>query len=253
MRKAALYVQGRVVIGDSHLEAYQKLTLLEQQEHVVSGVFDTDTEEFDSDLPIDHFYNKELIFVRHGQAADPDEPDSELSEEGKVQIQQVCSYLLKTFEIKSFVGLTSPLLRCLQSALIIHELLDLDFEVQPGVMEIPIFLEEDQQYRLQNHRSKFPQFRWSTSEDWILTTETQRNFLNRTKQALQEFPSRCIVITHYGFICNVARFALCDQKANVVATGAVPPASVTFIDKQEVKCLGWTHEENSEDRPPSFV
>jgi broad specificity phosphatase PhoE len=235
MRKAALYVHGKIVLGDSHLEAFQKLTVGEQDEDLVSGEFDTDTEEFNSEMPDDHFYDKEMILLRHGLAEDAAEPDADISEVGIQQVHKLASLLVQTFEPKQFVGITSPLLRCLKTSLIIHEILDVQFKIQSSVMETPLFLEDDQQYRLQNHHDKFPQFDWFTHEDWILTKETSRNFIDRTKQALQHFPHRCIVVTHLGFICNIARLALSENKA-----ANIPPASITYICQQDVKCLGRT-------------
>lgn len=243
MRTAALYVHGRIVLGDSHLEAFRKLSALEQNEHLISGVFDTETEEFDSELPDEHFYAKEMLLIRHGDCEDPEEPDTELSDFGKNEIRKLASVLRQTFDLKDMVGISSPMLRCLQTSLILHELLDIPFQIQSEVMEIPMFLENGQQYRLQNHRSKFPQFQWPTSDDWILTKETLRNFIDRTRFALQHFPHACIVVTHYGFICNLTRLALCDTKG----VQEVPPGSVTHICKHNVKCIGWTHAGDTED------
>jgi broad specificity phosphatase PhoE len=240
MRKAALYVHGRIVLGDSHLEAYRKLSAMEQNEHLISGVFDTETEEFDSELPNEHFYNKELLLIRHGDCEDPEEPDTELSNFGEEEIRNLARILTQNFDLKDMTGICSPMLRCLQTSLILHELLDIPFQIQAEVMEIPMFLKDDQQYRLQNHRKKFPQFQWPTSEDWILNQETLTQFVERTRTALQHLPHACIVVTHYGFICNLTRLALCDTKA----IQDVPPGSVTHIDKNNVKCIGWTHAGN---------
>lgn len=245
MRKAALYVHGRIVLGDSHLEAYKKLSSVEQNERLVSGVFDTETEEFDSEMPDEHFYNKELLLIRHGDCTDPEEPDTELSDFGRDEVRNLAQVLKTTFDLKEMTGISSPLLRCLQTSLILHELLDIPFKVQSEVIETPLFLEDGQQYRLQNHRSKFPQFQWPTSEDWILTKESFSNFLNRTRHALQHLPHQCIVVTHYGFICNLAKLALCDTKVQEIERD-IPPASVTHIYRQEVKCIGWTHATNAE-------
>jgi hypothetical protein len=167
MRKAALYVQGRIVLADSHLEAYHQLTAGEQQERLVSGMFDTDTEEFDSELPEEHFFDKEMLLVRHGMAEEALEPDSDISEYGVQQVYQLAALLAQTFEPKKFTGITSPLLRCLRTSLILHELLDIDFQVRAEVMESPLFLKDDQQYRLQNHHDKFPQFHWGTSHIFV--------------------------------------------------------------------------------------
>ena len=241
MRKAALYVQGRIVLADSHLEAYQKLSCEEQNKHLVSGVFDTETEEFHSELPDEHFYNKELLLIRHGNCENLEEPDTELSDFGLNEVKKL-ALILKNFNLKDMIGISSPMLRCLQTSLILHELLNVEFKVQSNVIETPIFLENEQQYRLQNHCGKFPQFQWENYEDLILKKETYKNFLIRTKQALQDLPRICIVVTHYGFICNLTRLALCDKKAKQIEK--IPPASVTYIEKQEVKCIGWTGSNN---------
>lgn len=235
MRKAALYVQGRIVLGDSHLDAYHQLTICEQENPLVSGTFDTDTEEFESEKVVDHFYDKELILIRHGKSNDPNEPDPAISGEGDEQIRKLVS-VLRTFDVKDFVGITSPLLRCLQSSLILHELLNIDFRVQSEVMEFPFFLDDGQKYRQQNHHSKFPHFEWPTTEDWILTKECGCEFLNRTRFALQHFPHKVIVMTHFGFISNIARFALCGVKADEFFKG-ISPASITHIKQQDIRCL----------------
>ena len=238
MRKAALYVHGRIVLADSHFQAYQKLTEDEKEDDLVSGIFDTDTEEFDGEQPEDHFYDKEMVFIRHGLAEDASEPDPDLSDLGIQQVHELASLLEKTFEPKQFFGITSPLLRCLRTSLILHELLHIDFEIRPEVMEIALFLQQNQQYRLQNHHSKFPQFNWPTREDWVLNKEDPNEFCNRTKQALQHFPHNCIVVTHLGFICNITQLAAPKKKLEII-----PPASITYICKQDLKCLGRTNEE----------
>jgi len=236
MRRAALYVQGRIVLGDSHLDAFQKLSQIEQEESMASGWFDDTTEEFESDLPEDHFYNKELLFVRHGECEEPQEPDSDLSDFGKEEVRKLANVLLRSFDLKNLTGICSPMLRCLETALILHELLDVPFKVQSDIIETPLFLDEGQQYRLQNHCDKFPQFNWDDMREQVLTKETLPEFLARTKIALQHFPHRCIVVAHYGFIYNATCLALCDTKA----VQDIPPASVTHIDKQNVRCVGWT-------------
>ena len=36
----------------------------------------------------------------------------------------------------------------------------------------------------------------------------------------------------------MVRLALCDDRANSVADRGIPPASVTYINKETLKCLG---------------
>jgi broad specificity phosphatase PhoE len=233
MRKAALYVHGRVVIADSHMLAYQQLTHHEKESHITSGVFDSSTKEFESDLPEEHFYNIECVLIRHGHVTDSNEPDAPLSPVGIQKVNELCK-TLKNFDFKDFTGITSPLLRCLQTSLIIYEKLHIDFKTQASLMELPWFLNQKKQYRLQNHKLKFPQFSWESNDDFIINYESNEDFLERTKLALQNFQSKVIVITHYGFIVNAIRLALCKEKV----VSDIAPASLTYINNQDLMYQG---------------
>lgn len=49
---AALYCNGRLVTGRSHLDAWEQLSEEEKEGQITSGFFDLDTKEFMSDLEI---------------------------------------------------------------------------------------------------------------------------------------------------------------------------------------------------------
>jgi hypothetical protein len=70
MMKAELFVGGCIVIGDSHLDAFQLLSVEEKDADLVSGFFDPETHEFVSDMEKDHFFDKEMYLIRHGQCCD---------------------------------------------------------------------------------------------------------------------------------------------------------------------------------------
>ena len=238
MRKTALYIQGRIIIGDSHLEAYRKLTFIEQEsDDLVSGFFDQDTEEFCADFEKDHFFNKEIILIRHAETADPDHPDPELSENGIEQAHRIAASL-SGFSLDEFSGLSSPMLRCLQTANVLSETLGKKFKIEPKLAESPSFLPKDENFCIKNRRDVFPEFLWESSEDFLIKQESSREFADRTLAVLQSMPSKTIVITHFGLICNMVRLALCDDRANSVADRGIPPASVTYINKETLKCLG---------------
>lgn len=252
MRRAALYVHGRVVVADSHLGAYQSLTIEERTEYIVSGFIDVDTGEFDSDLAKDHFYNKEIYMVRHGETIDPDHPDPPISQQGQQQATQLAQQLVD-HDLAEFECYTSPLLRCLQTADIIAKICKLNFVVEPSLMETPSFLKKDETYELPNRKGHFPNFRWPTTERWFLQQEDRTTFAGRVRTVLQRLPRKAILISHFGVISNMACLALCNERA--IECG-VPTASLTHIDNQEVKCLGWTckptegtDETNLQDRP----
>ena len=112
MKRAALYLCGRIITGGSHLEAFEKLLPNEKDAEIVSGFFDTDTDEFEADLERDHFYNKEFYLVRHGQVEDPFDLDPKLGECGLEQIRRIASKFAAA-NLEGFCGVTSPVRRCI--------------------------------------------------------------------------------------------------------------------------------------------
>lgn len=248
MMKAALYVSGRIVVGDSHLDAYRKLSESEKDGDLVSGFYDGETEEFQSDMEKDHFYDKELFLIRHGRAEDPAAPDPDISDEGICQVQQLASELCGR-NFCGVEGITSPLLRCLRTASILQERLGIHFRIVPEVMETPHFLDEYEIFKVRNRSRQFPHFDWPTSKEWHVVHETPPDFLERVKDTLCHLPHKAIVVTHYGYICHMVKLALCDAKAQLVVEQGIPPASLTYINRQDVACLGRTHAQILQDRP----
>jgi len=244
MRRAALYVHGRIVIADSHLDAFQTLTIEERREYIVSGFIDDETGEFDSDLARDHFYNKEIYLVRHGHVEAQDDPDPEITEIGVEQAECVAEELVGT-DLSGFTCRTSPLLRCLQTAQVFSRICGLKFEVDLSLMETPNFLLPHQTFRMKNRYGDFPEFHWPTKHDWLVPYESPEGFGIRIRNVLQDLPNHSILISHFGVITNMAGMALCDEKA--IECG-VPTASLTHIDNQEVKCLGWTCKNLKEEK-----
>ena len=238
MKKAALYVHGSVIIGFNHGDAFGKLTEIEQHEFIISGFFDTDTEEFEADSTEDHFYDKEMLLVRHGEVQDQSNPDTCISAAGAEQLEKLASFLLRTLDLKEYFCLTSPLLRCLQTAQILHQIANLQFTVSPGAMETP-----EKSFCLKNHKDEFPQFDWPTSHNWDLAPETAESFLGRTKQILHGLPHKVIMVTHFGTIFNMVRLTSCNKKANAVFGKGLPPASVISINKKDMERL--KYEDNS--------
>jgi broad specificity phosphatase PhoE len=242
MRRAALFVQGRVVLGVTHGDAFGQLTEIEQSaELLISGFFDPETQEFEADDTNQHFYDKEICLIRHAQPLDLFDPDTSISPEGVEQAEQVASFLTESVDLEDVTCITSPLLRCLQTAQIIYKTSHLTFEVDPCVMETPPV-----EFHLKNHHELFPFFNWSTFFDWDLCPESPSVFLQRTRSALRHLPHRCIIVTHLGTICNISRLALCEQKAQKVIGSGLPPASVTYIKQQDVRCM---NENKTDDRP----
>lgn len=241
MRRAALYVEGKIVVADSHVMAFMQLQETEKNGNIVSGFFDPDTEEFDSDLVDDHFYNKELILVRHTQTLH-DGPNPHLSEEGKVEAEKI-AHRLKDYDLSDYQGLTSPFNRCLETAEILHERLDIPFSVEPEIGETPDFLKENENCLLQNLCCQFTTFDWP-SGNFLLQNETKDQFRDRTKRVLQRIPHRCIVVTHFGIIYNISQIALCPRKAEKLLSTGVPKGNVAYINKDVIQIIRTDENEN---------
>lgn len=248
MKQAALYVHGRVVVGFNHGDAFGKLTENEKDEEIVSGFFDSETEEFDGGVATEHFFDKEILLIRHATVEDKP-PDPNLTPIGVEQAQQVACTLSR-FDLSEYTAIVSPFLRCLQMANILQQILQIKFHVDPMVAENPNFVQESGNIRIKNRHDAYPQFSWETEDDILLRSEPPQDFLERTLFVLRHLPHKAILVTHQGFICNIARLALCDEKAMVFLRRGVPPASVTYIHQQEVEALE-SYETKHQDRPPA--
>jgi hypothetical protein len=176
--KAALYVAGRVVVADSHLACFQTLSEDEQNADMESGFYDSETGQFISDNERRVFDDKELYLVRHAQAACPDDPDPDITEEGAEQVRYAACCLLKQ-NLCGFQGIASPMLRCLRTACILHNLLGIRFTIVPEIMETPPYLKDDEVFKLKNRCDMFPQFEWPCSDEWHVMHETKNDFYGR--------------------------------------------------------------------------
>ncbi len=238
MKVAALYVAGRVVIADSHLAAFQSLTIQEQNSQFVSGFFNPNTKEFNADQNKDHFYNKEMLLVRHAAivSATPN-IDPPISTLGELQALQLAKLIQKQ-DLQGVKAYTSPCLRCLQTAQIISDITDLEFEVSPQIAEMPhLNYGGPETIDLPNRKDEFPQFDWPTEEDFHIPTETDEQFETRVAAVLQHLPNRAMLVTHFGVICNLANLALCNERARMVIENGIPTASITSINNHELRQL----------------
>jgi len=236
MRRAALYVKGRIVVGVNHGDAFGKLTEQEQNEEILSGFFNSETQEFLGEVETDHFFDKDILLIRHALVDDTNDPDTDISSEGERQAESLAS-LLRTSNAEDHTFIVSPFLRCLRTADVLQRNLRTKVLVEPLIAETPSFLEDDEEFCLSNRCEKFPNFDWQTEDDFILRSESPQTFLQRTLFVLQGLPHSCTLITHFGVICNITKLALCEAKARFILNQGVPPASVTYIHQQEVRKL----------------
>lgn len=247
MRKAALYFQGKVIVANSHLEAYNQLTQDEKySECIVSGVFDTATREFEAYTDEEHFFDKEIILIRHAETLSKD-PDPDLTEIGVRQAKKLARQL-KEIDLTGCTTYCSPLKRCLQTAYCLWEYLKVPVVVNPDIVETPCFLKENEAFTVKNHKAEYPQFEWGYTADVTIEFESKEDFVHRVHSVLLNLPTRSILITHFGVICVIGQLALCDQKVKNLLANGPAPASITHINKDKILTLECNNEENSQNR-----
>lgn len=168
----ALYAtSGHMVTGCNHGDAFGKLLDTEKDEKLISGFYDPTSSRFLTDDGC--FYIKTIILVRHAEAANG-RNDPPITDNGVTQARAAASRLAK-LNLQDFVGFTSPMVRCRQTAELLHETVHLDFQVDHDL--------RDQE-------------------------EDAEGFFNRVQMALDRLPARCIVVTHYDVVVSMIRLAL---------------------------------------------
>ena len=229
-KMAALYVNGKIVIGDNHLIAYEKLSPEDKASKLATGFFNKQTGRFESDVSNDFFYNKEIFIMRHGATENSIEDDPTLSKEGIQQIKNIAEKL-KEFNCNGFFGFTSPFMRCLQTSQIISQILEIKFEVFEELREYSCLTKEKSTIFLKNKSNLFPNFQWFTTKNWVIEPEPHGVLLKRINNVLQALPNKSILISHCGLISNFIKMATSES------SHCVHFANLTYIKNHEVTNL----------------
>lgn len=152
----------------------------------------------------------ELLLIRHAQSEHNTKAshslDSDLTKFGLRQANDLADFL-KTCDLDGFIGITSPYLRCLKTAEVIHCKTGLSFEVHGGVREYHINktlppLPEDGGMTLPNRIAEFPNFSWKSESKIFYANEILPEFVMRLGmflERLQQLGSPCkkyLIVTH---------------------------------------------------------
>jgi broad specificity phosphatase PhoE len=230
VKRPALYIRGRIVIGNSHCAAFEQLSSDERHDSISSGVFDTETGEFQGYVEEEHFYEKEILLMRHASVAD-DSIDPGISQDGVSQVKSVIPYLQK-LDLSKFTCKCSPMLRCLETADIIQKILNIKFSVDPSLVEPPPYLKYEEEFYIPARVVDFPQYLWPETNGWVINNH---DFVGRVADVLRHLPKRSIIISHGGFVSSMVKLALCED---TMLRCGIPTASLTHIQNREVRCLG---------------
>lgn len=227
MYAKAIYVDGKIVTGLHHGEAYSRLSDQEKSsETLLSGFYDENTGRFFSDDK--SFYTKSIYLVRHSKPSKgyDEDPDPDLSPEGIDKAHSLASHLLD-IEIAEYRGYTSPYLRCLITADIIARKTGIRFVVDPTLADAMCH-----DVLLGNHASEFPHFEWPTSEEFRFKMEDDYEFWGRLESVAQNLHQNSVVVSHYQPIKTLTRLAAGHGEE---LPSNVPVASVTYINNNVIK------------------
>lgn len=200
---------------------------------LASGWFDTETGEFHGYQDEEHFYQKELVLMRHAKPHE-EGPDPGLSPEGRREAEEVVQDF-QGFDLSHFVCKCSPMLRCLETARIIQRGTGARFAVDPYLVEPPPFLQSGDRYHIPCRQEQFAEFEWTYRGTWPIEWIARQDFQRHVGNVLRFLPHRTMIISHSSFVVTMARLALCES---TVHKCGIPTASITHIVNKEVRCLG---------------
>lgn len=213
MKIAALFLNGKIVTGSNHGEAFSKFSAKEKQsEDIISGFFDPNSLEFISDNKI---VNKSIFMLRHAETLG-NSIDPELSETGR----EICYKISYKFESNIEV-FTSPMLRCLQTTQILQEKYQFKVTVMPELYEMLMEYSPD---FLPNRKKDFPEFNWPEEEKMYIKKELPHEFFLRVKTLVDKLPLYSLLITHHGVIKNI-----CDIVTRTKKERSFEMASLTSV------------------------
>lgn len=229
MYAKAIYVDGKIVTGLHHGEAFSRLSDQEKcSDSLLSGFYDETTGRFFYDDQ--SFYTKDIYLIRHSRPSKGyDETiDPDLCEDGITKAHCLAGFL-KSAGIADYQGYTSPFLRCLITADIISRMTGISFCVDPNLTE-----QSEYDMLLGNHAKDFPQFSWPRSTEFRLEKENVSSYCSRLKSVAEQLPNQAVVVTHYSCIGGLAQlFSGCRQSVD-----SLPMASVTHINNNKIDYFG---------------
>jgi broad specificity phosphatase PhoE len=144
------------------------------------------------------------IYIRHGESRynkkETTDLDSELTDEGVLQIRRVARWLkdnVPKLLYSGYFGVTTPYLRALQSARIIREITGLPFHVHSGPREVMTCYDS---VEIKNRSWEFKDLDWSLclTEPWKFRRETDDDFCKRVRQYHEDCSriKRMVTVSH---------------------------------------------------------
>lgn len=167
--EAALFVEGKVVVGENHGVAFGKLSSEDQNSNLVSGFFNPQTKKFiDEECKV--MWLKKIVLIRHAHVN-----NLHLTEIGHQQTSAMSDFLFENIDLNSFEFITSPIDRCVETVQDICGKVSKDFHEDNGFIE------------KQEH-------------------ENPGEFIDRLCNSIDHLPENSVVCTHFDCIFEMLSF-----------------------------------------------
>lgn len=185
----AILVDNKVVTGCHHGDAFGKLSETQKNaDDLISGF--ADENKFITDDKV--IYLKEIILIRHAEA-DTQYMNGAITDAGRTHAAKTAAFILD-MHLPSFTIMSSPYLRCIQTAKIISEQCRIPFSPKDELAK-------------QRDKEPLPEFE------------------KRITNVMDTLPKKSIIVTHTDFIQNILRITQFTRE-NVKF---VPNCSITYI------------------------
>jgi len=229
MYVAAVFSNGHVATGRHHGEAYARLSCEDRDADLVSGHVNPDG-TFTTEMDHPH---KDILIIRHAEsqwnAKLTEDLDSDLTDEGERQRDAVARFIKDNIDYRSFMGFTSPFLRCLKTSNPLRKL-GVRFFVENELAEITNEF-PDCGVSVPCRRGEYSDFEWNYQyESMNFRKEPPEDFLQRLKSFMNRLPQYSIIVTHGSVVQTLTEMALGVPVDKIPAwDNSISNASITYI------------------------
>lgn len=143
---------------------------------------------------------RELIIIRHARSlynvCDTDDLDAGLTEHGHQQAKMVGKFLKDEFGSSYWNIITSPFLRCLETAQHIKEEMPCECTVDGRLGEMTVDYHELESLYVHRQDSKFAEMDWKGYKFNDFAHELMDEYIQRLEGVWEDAPNRSIIVTH---------------------------------------------------------
>jgi broad specificity phosphatase PhoE len=231
MYRPAVFCNGHIKQGRHHGDAFAQLSLADKCSFdlLVSGHVNEDG-SFTTEMK---HLEKEIILLRHAESLyninATDHLNSDLSNHGELQAHLVAEHL-RSMDLTDYVGITSPLLRCLKTARYIQRKTGLRFHVREALGEVSWDFPPEGLF-VHVLSEIFDEMHWDIHEEiFHFAKEEDAVFVQKLNQFFNQLPPKTILVTHGACVMTLIELALGAKVAKIPEwDGSIKNASLTHI------------------------